>query len=79
MTDSYLTSAPTGTVQAVAGVTYQSQTDQTITFAPGQTEVNITIPLTNTPITEAQVFGVEIFNVSVGSIMTSCTRRRRTF
>lgn len=57
----------TGTIQATAG-TFTSETDQTITFTPGETLVDIEIPLSGATIPQAEVFGVEIINVSNGFI-----------
>jgi Calx-beta domain/FG-GAP-like repeat/Carboxypeptidase regulatory-like domain len=59
--------APTGTVPATT-TEFTTETNQTVTFAPGQTEVPIEIPLSGTPIGEAAVFGVQINNVSIGSV-----------
>ena len=56
----------TGTLQATAGA-FTSETNQTITFTPGQTLLDIEIPLSGTPITEAEVFGVSISRASASA------------
>ena len=66
VTYSTVTIAPvTGTIQATAG-TFSPETNQTITFNPGQIVVDIEIPLSGVTVPQAEVFGVEIVNLTAG-------------